>query len=369
MGLNMNSHANINFLRPSFRSKAYQSWLTQCARKKVGSLNEEVLFSEIEKHKWLLSEKLNRDVGMEVAALDYFENETTQETNDPGPTGPLAIPGLSAKRIEGSVWDTIADSQPPKQIVNKRIIMPLMHPVVARKHAVVPPRAIIFFGPPGTGKTHFVKAIAGALKWWFIEVSPSTLMADGENCLGANLKNLMEQGRDLEKAVLFIDEFEELAGSRDNASRIEKSITNEFLKQIPLFKEQPHENLLVCATNYIHQLDTALLRPGRFDCVIPVGGLDDQSRRQVFEHFLADTNRSGIDVDRIISEIPMFTPAEIEYLFQKVRQEAFEQECVLGEDFKVSTDMFLEVIPTIRQTLDSKTIEAFQRDSAEFTRY
>ena len=84
----------------------------------------------------------------------------------------------------------------------------------------------IFFGPPGTGKTHFVKAIVGALKWLFIEVSPSTLMADGENRLGANLKNLMELARDLQKTVLFMDEFEELAGSRDNASRIEKSITN-----------------------------------------------------------------------------------------------------------------------------------------------
>ena len=369
MGVTMNAYTNIHFLRPSVREKDYQSWLTQCCGKQIGSLTEDALLSEIEKHKWLLSEKLNRDVGMKVAALDYLENAAAQELDDAEPAGPLLPPGLEARMIERSVWDTIADSQPPKQIVNKRIIMPLTHPDVARKHAVVQPRAIIFFGPPGTGKTHFVKAIAGALQWRFIEVCPSTLMADGENRLGANLKHLMEQARDLEKAVLFIDEFEEIAGSRDNASRIEKSITNELLKQIPLFKEQPRENLLVCATNYIDQLDAALLRPGRFDCVIPVGGLDDQSRHKIFEHFLADTNRSGIDVERILSEIPMFTPAEIEYLFQKVRQKAFEQECTQGEDFKVTTAMFLEVIPTIRPTLDSETIEAFQQDSAAFTRY
>jgi SpoVK/Ycf46/Vps4 family AAA+-type ATPase len=247
--------------------------------------------------------------------------------------------------------------------------MPLSQMDLALKHAVVPPRPIIFFGRPGTGKTLFVKAIAAVLQWWFIEASPSTLMADGEDRLGANLKNLMKRARDLENTVLFFDEFEELAHRRGHASQIEKSITNEFLKQVPMWKDRPRQNLLVCATNYIRHLDAALLRPGRFDCVIPVGSLDDQSRRRIFEHFLADTNRSEVDVDRIISEIPLFTLAEIEYLFLKVQQEAFEQECVQGEDYRVTTTMFLKVIPTIRQTLDGEIVEAFQQDCAEFTRY
>nr|MDJ0885743.1 hypothetical protein [Desulfobacterales bacterium] len=50
-----------------------------------------------------------------------------------------------------------------------------------------------------------------------------------------------------------------------------------------------------------HALDAAMLRQERFDCVIPVGGLDDQSRCQIFEHFLVDTKRSCIDVNRIIN--------------------------------------------------------------------
>ena len=365
----MRVHTRDN-LDPQYdQAGEYQIYLAQCCGKKIDPLTAESLFPKIRRHKWLLSEKLNRDVGMKIATLDYLENEIPLEPTEVEPSEPPLIAELDAQRIKRSVWDTIADSQPPKQIVNKRIIMPLSRMDLARKHAVVPPRAIIFFGPPGTGKTHFVKAIAGVLQWWFIEVSPSTLMADGEDRLGANLKNLMERARDLENTVLFFDEFEELARRRNNASRIEKSITNEFLKQVPMWRDRPHQNLLVCATNYIRHLDAALLRPGRFDCVIPVGSLDDQSRRRIFEHFLTDTNRSEVDVDRIISEIPMFTPAEIEYIFQKVRQEAFEQECVHGEDYRVTTAMFLKVIPTIRQTLDGEIVEAFQQDCAEFSRY
>ena len=310
-----------------------------------------------------------RDVGFKVATLDFLENAAQLEQEAADMQGLQLIKGLDARRIGPSVWETISDSQPPKQIVNKRIILPLTETRLARKHAVIPPRTIIFFGPPGTGKTHFVQAIASVLRWWFIEVSPSTLMADGEDRLGANLKSLMEKARNLDEAILFIDEFEEIAASRDDASRIDKSITNEFLKQVPLLKAKKRKNLLVCATNYIRQLDAALLRPGRFDCIIPVGGLDDQSRRLIFEHYLNDTNRSHVDVGQIISKIPLYTPAEIEYLFQKVRQDAFEKECVQGDDYRVTTEMFLKVIPSIRPTLTDEINEAFKQDCADFTRY
>ncbi|MCK4604624.1 MAG: ATP-binding protein, partial [Deltaproteobacteria bacterium] len=155
----------------------------------------------------------------------------------------------------------------------------------------------------------------------------------------------------------------------DHASRIDKSITNEFLKQVPLVKRQERKNLLVCATNYIRQLDAALLRPGRFDCIIPVGGLDDQGRRTIFEHYLRDTNRGDVDVDKIISMIALFTPADIEYLCQKVRQLAFEREYVKGEDYRVTTETFVEMIPNVPPTLTNEIIEDFKQDCANYTRY
>jgi len=349
--------------------EGYENWITEFCGQMIDPEKAQALFPKIQKHKWLLSEKLNRDVGFKVATLDYLENAAELD-QDAGDIQDLQlIKGMDARRIDASVWETISDSQPPKQIVNKRIILPLTQTRLARKHAVIPPRTIIFFGPPGTGKTHFVQAIAGILRWWFIEVSPSTLMADGEDRLGANLKSLMDQARNLNEAILFIDEFEEIAANRDNATRIDKSITNEFLKQVPQLKAQRRRNLLVCATNYIRELDAALLRPGRFDCIIPVGSLDDESRRRIFEHYLTDTNRSHVDVEHVIEQIPLFTPADIEYLFQKVRQEAFEKECVQGDDFRVTTDMFLKTIPSIRPTLSEEIIEAFQQDCEEFTRY
>jgi len=341
----------------------------ECSGHKVEPKIARELWPKILQHKWVLSEKLGRDVGTKVACLDFIENIDPMHLELHDAERIQLLKELGAQMVDQAVWETISESQPPKQIVNKRIILPLTAIELARKHALIPPRTIIFFGPPGTGKTHFVRAIAGILQWWYIEVSPSDLMADGEDRLGANLKRLMEKARNLDEVVLFIDEFEEIAGSRDHATRIDKSITNEFLKQVPLLKRQKRKNLLICATNYIQQLDAALLRPGRFDCIIPVGGLDDQGRRTIFEHYLSSTNRGDVDVDKIVSVIVLFTPADIEYLFQKVRQIAFEREYVKGEDYRVTTETFLEVIPKVPPTLTDAIIEEFGQDCVHYTRY
>ena len=97
--------------------------------------------------------------------------------------------------------------------------------------------------------------------------------------------------------------------------------------------------------------------------------MDDEGRKTVFEHYLSRTNRGAVDVDLIISLIPFFTPADIEYLFQKVTQDAFEKELTQGKDYKLDTEIFLHAIPRMRPTLTSDIIREFERDCAEFTRY
>jgi transitional endoplasmic reticulum ATPase len=326
------------------------------------------IWPKILQHKWLMSEKLGRDVGLRTACIDFLENmdQALKEYVDYERQDILSEMG--AQIISKEIWDTISDSQPPKQMVQRRIILPLTEEGLSKKHGVIPPKTIIFFGPPGTGKTHFVKAIAGVLSWWYIEILPSMLMADGVDRIGANLHNIMEKARNLEEAVIFIDEFEEIAASRDIASRVDKSITNEFLKQVPLLKNQGNKVLLVCATNYIRQLDAALLRPGRFDCIIPVGGLDEDGRRTILEHYLSKLHTQDIDLNLIVKMTSRFTPADIEYLFQHVAQFAFEQEYANKQDYLVTADTFLQILPKMRPSLTDEIIEEFQKDGVTYSR-
>ena len=327
------------------------------------------LWPRILQHKWLMSEKLGRDVGLRVACIDFLENMEQADKEYLAYQRQDILDEMGAQTMGRERWETIAESQPPKQIVQRKIILPLTKPALSKKHGVVPPKAIIFFGPPGTGKTHFAKAIAGALSWWFIEIAPSMLMADGADKVGANLRHVMEKSRTLEDAVIFIDEFEEIAGSRDEASRVDKSITNEFLKQVPLLKEQGNNILFVCATNYIRQLDAALLRPGRFDCIIPVGDLNEEERATILGHFLAKLNTGEVDLERLIEMTSRFTPADIEYLFQQVAQFAFEQELVTRQDYRVTTATIDKIMPKIHPSLTEEVIIEFEKDCKTYSRY
>ena len=327
------------------------------------------LWPRIIQHKWLMSEKLGRDVGLRVAVIDFLDHMDQADKEYLAYKRQDVLDEMGAQSMGRERWETISESQPPKQIVQRKIILPLTEAELSQKHGVVPPRAIIFFGPPGTGKTHFAKAIAGALSWWFIEIAPSMLLADGPAKMGANLRAIMEKARTLNEAVIFIDEFEELAGRRDDADRLDKSITNEFLKQVPLLKGQGNNILLVCATNYIRQLDDALLRPGRFDCIIPVGGLNEDERASILNYYLAKVNAGDVDLNLIIKMTSRFTPADMEYLFQQVAQYAFEQELATKQDFRVTTATILEIIPKIRPTLTEDIITEFEKDSLTYARF
>jgi SpoVK/Ycf46/Vps4 family AAA+-type ATPase len=326
------------------------------------------LWPKILQHKWLLSEKLRRDVGLRTACIDYIDNMEQAHKEFMTYQRKDILAEMGAQTISREVWDTISDSQPPKKLVQRKIILPLTEKNLSEKHGVVPPKTIIFFGPPGTGKTHFVKAIAGILSWWYIEIAPSMLMAEGVEKIGANLRGVMEKSRTLEEAVIFIDEFEEIAGSRDEGSRVDKSITNEFLKQVPLLKNNPNNILLVCATNYIRKLDAALLRPGRFDCIIPVGELDASGRRTILEHYLSKLNTGEIDLNRIVEMTSRYTPADIEYLFHQVAQFAFEQEYENGQDYRVTLSTFQQIMPKVRPSLTDEMIEELHSDSMTYSR-
>ena len=156
--------------------------------------------------------------------------------------------------IDPGLWGELKGLEHWKEIIERRVILPLAEPDLAARHAVSPPRAIVLFGPPGTGKTTFAKGIASRLAWPFVEIQPAELAGEGPEREAGLLAEAFDRVRELSSAVVFVDEVEDLASIRHEQRRASPSVTNEFLKQIPRIREAP-EHLLVCATNWVRRLD------------------------------------------------------------------------------------------------------------------
>jgi AAA+ superfamily predicted ATPase len=275
---------------------------------------------------------------------------------------------LGGRMIDPGLWAELKGMDQAKEIIERRVILPLAEPEVAARHAVAAPRAVVLFGPPGTGKTTFAKGIASRLGWPSIEIQPGELAGEGAERQAKFLAETFDRILQLPSAVVFVDEVEDLASIRGADRKVTPSVANEFLKQIPRFREVPH-HLLVCATNWIGRLDSAFLRPGRFDYVLPVGPPDAVARRAIWQRYIDEITDEAQDVDALVDATELFTPADIEFAARKAAQRAFEREISEGTSTRSTTADFLWAIKRTRPTLTKEIVESLHEDTIRFARY
>ncbi len=301
----------------------------------------------------------------------YAEARSALCMQRPIPTSlatPSALGDLGGRMIEAGLWESLKGLKDAKEIIERRVILPLAEPQLAARHAVFPPNAIVLFGPPGTGKTTFAKGIASRVAWPFVEIQPSQLAAEGPERQAELLAQIFDRIFDLPSAVVFVDEVEDLASKRDEDRRVNVSVANEFLKQIPRFHDVPH-HLLACATNWISRLDSAFLRPGRFDYVLPVGPPDPEARAAIWQRYVEEITEEEVDIDALVGATEFFTPADIEFAARKAAQGAFEREHFQGPGKRAVMEDFLGAIKETRPTLSAELVEEFNADTESFARY
>lgn len=226
--------------------------------------------------------------------------------------------------------------------------LPLLNPEVFRDMGIDAPKGVLLHGPPGTGKTMIAKAVAKETNSTFIKITASELARKyiGE---GAKLvRNVFKLAKSKSPAIIFIDEIDAIASNRMDANTIGDREIQRTLLQL-LSEIDGFDNLesvrIIAATNRIDILDSAILRPGRFDRIIEIPLPDESARREIFKIYLTKMKLSDeVDIDLLVKSTNSLSGADIKAICTEAGMNAIRnsKSRADSEDFKFATKKVLD---------------------------
>lgn len=228
-------------------------------------------------------------------------------------------------------FDSIAGNEEAKESV-KDLVDFLKNPEKYASYGARMPKGVILYGEPGTGKTLLAKAVAGEAGVPFYAMSGSDFIQIYVGVGASRIRQLFKKARSHGKAVIFIDEIDAIGKKRDGGkaggSDERDQTLNALLTEMSGFNEK--EGIIVMsATNRLDMLDSALLRPGRFDRHIEISLPDVNARKKILQLHLENKPTNKIDLDDLAQKTSYFSGAKIESLIN----EAAILACKDGSDF------------------------------------
>ncbi|MGY8703739.1 MAG: CDC48 family AAA ATPase, partial [Candidatus Poseidoniales archaeon] len=262
-------------------------------------------------------------------------------------------------------WDQVGGLEEVKERLKESIEWPLNRPESFEHFGIKPPRGIILFGAPGTGKTLIAKAIANEAKANFITIKGPELISKWVGESEKAVREVFKKAKQASPSIIFLDEFESIAGIRRNNSGDGSDSMNRVVNQLLSSMdgvESMEGVIVVAATNRPEMIDPALLRSGRFERVLHIPPPDKKSIKEILRIHTAEMPLGKFNLDDISSKLENYTGADVEAICREAALIAMR-----ADKKTVSKKFFEQAVDRVRPTITPEMMEYYGRMESTLT--
>eukprot|EP00160_Parvularia_atlantis_P008069 Unigene1729_Nuclearia_a/m.5309 Unigene1729_Nuclearia_a/g.5309 ORF Unigene1729_Nuclearia_a/g.5309 Unigene1729_Nuclearia_a/m.5309 type:complete len:803 (+) Unigene1729_Nuclearia_a:133-2541(+) len=268
----------------------------------------------------------------------------------------------TAVEIPNITWGDIGGLDNVKRELQETVQYPVEHPEKFLKFGMSPSKGVLFYGPPGCGKTLLAKAIANECQANFISIKGPELLTMWFGESESNVRDVFDKARAAAPCVLFFDELDSIAKARGSslgdAGGASDRVLNQLLTEMDGMNAKKNV-FIIGATNRPDQIDPALLRPGRLDQLIYIPLPDEKSRLAVLKAALRKSPiAKDVDLDHLAKVTPGFSGADLTEICQRacklairenIEKDIQRERAMKERGETMDTDDAADLVPEIRR--------------------